>query len=230
MPFLKLLSKPESRLAEPDDSLVGVTVFTLDTSVGSRAVRSRVDPEQRDALMRASAALAGAGVTVKVLPADLANKLVSGNDAFGWWVACMDLEKPSAFAEIITEGLGGAPSWLSNQWIPLLEFTTAAMGISKTHSLPAAGAHVLPLNCALGGCTSPTVYNTQFLMHPRHVSRSGSGGDGKWFSLRLVQAGESERDGRGVYCSPPPQQSWRTLTTTVARCVGQAIVHSADGQ
>jgi hypothetical protein len=47
-----------------------------------------------------------------------------GGEAFAWWAACMDLEKPEPFAETITEGLGD----INSNWIPLLEFASAAVG------------------------------------------------------------------------------------------------------
>lgn len=139
MPFLRLLSKPtapQSALTDPDATLAGVTIFILDTSVGSPALRSRVDPDQSDALEAAVGALTKAGVTVKPLPAVFANKLTSGNNAFDWWSSCMDLEKSTPFAEVITEGVDG---W-AGQWIPLVQFVAATLGVSTQHSLPAAGS------------------------------------------------------------------------------------------
>lgn len=45
-------------------------------------------------------------VTVKPLPNEVTARIARGGEAFAWWAACMDLEKPEPFAETITEGLG----------------------------------------------------------------------------------------------------------------------------
>ena len=163
MPLLTLLSKPDttpSRLATPDPSLKGVTVFVLNTSLGSRYHRSRVDPAQHDAVDRAATALGAAGVTVRPLPTAIADSLTAGADAFKWWAACMDLNKPHAFADIITEGLGGRghePATAASRdaegdghWFPLIELATAAMGLpSARHTMPAVGLAVLEMVSAL---------------------------------------------------------------------------------
>jgi hypothetical protein len=130
MPLLRILAKGQDEnspaagraggsvhddgaLADCDASLGGVTVFILDHPIGSRSLRSRYDPDQYDALRRATSALEASGVTVKPLPTDVARRFTRGESCVSmhlYYSMCLDDNALDAL--VLQHVLGRQRTWL----------------------------------------------------------------------------------------------------------------------
>ena len=135
-PFLTTLAKPTVSLSHPAFvDIKRLTVYVVDSPIGSSFLRSGYDPELKEAQARAVKALAGEGCDIQHISLGGLGKL---HTAFAYWGACMDSEKPEPFLDTITEGVQGS-------YFPIWEFVRALVGQSTLHTIPAIGLAVFEM-------------------------------------------------------------------------------------